>query len=115
MTKKPVPPAPLPMQAETDEDRILNMSLRPKRLEEFVGQAQLLENLGVAIQAARRRSEPMEHLLLAGPPGLGKTTIAHIVAAEIGAKITATSGPAIERAGDLIGILTNLGKGDVLF
>ena len=118
MTRRPASaaPTPPPMQApESDEDRILNLSLRPKRLKEFVGQVQLLENLRVAIQAARHRSEPMEHLLLAGPPGLGKTTVAHIVAAELGAKITATSGPAIERAGDLIGILTNLGEGDVLF
>jgi Holliday junction DNA helicase RuvB len=107
------PPA-LPVQ-ETDEDQILNLSLRPKRFEEFVGQRAVVENLGVAIQAARRRGEPLEHLLLAGPPGLGKTSIAHIVAHEMDSKITATSGPAIERAGDLIGILTNLGRGDILF
>jgi len=107
------PPTP-PIQ-EADEDQILNLSLRPKRLEEFVGQAAVVENLRVAMQAARRRNEPLEHLLLAGPPGLGKTSIAHIVAQEMGAKITATSGPAIERAGDLIGVLTNLGRGDVLF
>jgi Holliday junction DNA helicase RuvB len=114
MKKAAIPPLPLPA-VENDEDRILNLSLRPKRFEEFVGQARLLENLRVAIQASRRRNEPLEHLLLAGPPGLGKTTIAHIVANELDAKITATSGPAIERAGDLIGILTNVGEGDVFF
>jgi len=101
--------------SENDADQILNLSLRPKRFEEFVGQGRIVENLRVAIQAAKRRGEPLEHLLLGGPPGLGKTSIAHIVANEMGAKITATSGPAIERAGDLIGILTNLGEGDVLF
>ena len=110
--------SPLPVSfptVENDDDQILNLSLRPKRFDEFVGQTQVAENLRVAIQAATRRSEPLEHLLLAGPPGLGKTSIAHIVAHEMGAKITATSGPAIERAGDLIGILTNLEEGDIFF
>ena len=102
-------------QQETDEDRVLNLSLRPPTLDEFIGQPELVENLKVAIQAARKRSEPLEHLLLSGPQGLGKTTLAYIMAHEMGSKITATSGPAIERAGDLIGILTNLGEGDVLF
>ncbi len=114
------PPSPLPAAVEhpnqeTDEDQILNLSLRPKRFGDFVGQQAVAENLRVAIQATTRRGEPLEHLLLAGPPGLGKTSIAHIVAHEMGSKITATSGPAIERAGDLIGILTNLGRGDILF
>ncbi len=102
-------------QQETDEDRVMNLSLRPQKLEEFVGQPQLVENLKVAIQAAQQRHEPLEHLLFSGPQGLGKTTIAYIIAHEMGTKITATSGPAIERAGDLIGILTNLGEGDILF
>ena len=118
-TGKPSPskvPLPLPLAAmENDDDQILSLSLRPKRFEEFVGQTQIVENLRVAIQAAKRRGEALEHLLLAGPPGLGKTSIAHLVAHDMGAKITATSGPAITRAGDLIGILTNLEEGDVLF
>ena len=102
-------------QQETDEDRVLNLSLRPQRLGEFVGQPELVENLRVAIQAAQKRGEPLEHLLFSGPQGLGKTTLAYIIAHEMETKITSTSGPAIERAGDLIGILTNLGEGDVLF
>ena len=100
---------------ETDEEQILNLSLRPKQFEDFVGQAAVIENLRVAVQAAQRRGEPLEHLLFAGPPGLGKTSLAHIIAHEMNSKITATSGPAIERAGDLIGVLTNLGRGDILF
>ncbi len=102
-------------QQETDEDRVLNLSLRPQTLEEFVGQPELVENLKVALQAAQKRGEPLEHLLFSGPQGLGKTTLAYIISHEMETKITATSGPAIERAGDLIGILTNLGEGDILF
>ena len=108
-----IPPQRMP--AENDDDQVLSLSLRPNRFDEFVGQGQVVENLRVAIQAAARREETLEHLLLAGPPGLGKTSVAHIVAHEMGAKITATSGPAIGRAGDLIGILTNLEQGDILF
>jgi len=100
---------------ETDEDQILNISLRPSKVKEFIGQKDLIENLLVSIEAAKKREEPTEHILFSGPPGLGKTTLAHIVAHEMGTKITATSGPAIERAGDLIGVLTNLEKGDILF
>ncbi len=114
MKKIAAPPLPLPT-AENDDDQILNLSLRPKRFEEFIGQSRVVENLRVAIQAAKRRKEPVEHLLLAGPPGLGKTSLAHIVANEMGAKITTTSGPAIARPGDLVGTLTNLGAGDVFF
>ncbi len=93
----------------------MNLSLRPRRLSDFVGHKDMADNLKIAIQAAAQRKEPLEHVLLSGPPGLGKTTLAHIIAHEMGSKITSTSGPAIERAGDLIGILTNLEKGDVLF
>jgi holliday junction DNA helicase RuvB len=100
---------------ETDEDQILNISLRPSKLDEFIGQKDVVENLKVSLEAAKKRQEPMEHTLLSGPPGLGKTSLAHIISHEMGTKITATSGPAIERAGDLIGILTNLADGDILF
>ncbi len=101
--------------AEEDEDAVVNLSLRPSTINEFIGQRSTVDNLGVAIAAAKQRGESLEHLLLSGPPGLGKTTLAHIVATELGSKLTATSGPAIERAGDLIGILTNLEHGGVLF
>jgi len=102
-------------QQETEEDVVINISLRPKRLSEFIGHKEIADNLKISVQAAKQRKEPLEHLLLSGPPGLGKTSLAHIIAHEMNTKITATSGPAIERAGDLIGILTNLEKGDILF
>jgi len=102
-------------EQETEEDVVLNLSLRPRRLLEFVGQKDIVGNLKICLTAAKQRKEPLEHLLLSGPPGLGKTSLAHIIAHEMQAKITTTSGPAIERAGDLIGILTNLEKGDILF
>ncbi len=100
---------------ETEDDLIMNLSLRPKTLEDFIGQDAVKGSLDIGLQAAIKREEPVEHMLLSGPPGLGKTSLAHIVANERGAKITATSGPAIERAGDLIGIMTNLSEGDILF
>ncbi len=91
------------------------VTLRPRRLSEFVGQAQLKEHLGIMLEAARRRGQAADHLLLAGPPGLGKTSMAGIVAAEMDAGLRITSGPALLRAGDLAAILTNLAEGDVLF
>lgn len=90
-------------------------SLRPKKFSEYVGQEQIKDNLGIAIAAARKRKEPVDHVLLYGPPGLGKTTLAHVIAAETNSNIRVTSGPAIERAGDLASILTNLEEGDILF
>jgi len=97
------------------EERSYELAIRPKRLREFIGQDRLKANLAVFLEAARQRDEPLDHLLLYGPPGLGKTTLAHIVAVEMGAPIHVTSGPAIERPGDLVGILTNLDSGAVLF
>lgn len=100
---------------ENEEEQIVNLSLRPGNLEEFIGQRNTVTALKIAIEAAQKREEPLEHLLLSGPPGLGKTSLAYCVAKEMKAKLTSTSGPAIERAGDLVGVLTNLEKGDVLF
>ncbi len=102
-------------QQDTEDDIVFNISLRPAKLSEFVGQKEVVDNLLISIQAAKKRKEPLEHILLSGPPGLGKTTLAHIITREMSGKIVATSGPAIERAGDLIGILTNLSHGDILF
>ena len=96
-------------------DVSLEQSLRPRGFDEFVGQTRVKERLQIAVKAARQRGECLDHLLLSGPPGLGKTTLAHIIAHEMECRITVTSGPAIERAGDLAGLLTNLEEGDVLF
>jgi Holliday junction DNA helicase RuvB len=98
-----------------DTERTLDTSLRPRTLEEFVGQGELKEHLHIILEAARRRSQAVDHVLFAGPPGLGKTSLAGIIASEMEVAIHVTSGPAIERAGDLAAMLSQLGEGDVLF
>jgi Holliday junction DNA helicase RuvB len=96
-------------------DTTLDRTLRPRRLDEYVGQERIKENLRISIQAARMRGEPLDHILLYGPPGLGKTTLAYIIGLEMEVNVKVTSGPAIERAGDLAAVLTGLGKDDILF
>lgn len=99
----------------TEEERVLEISLRPRSLAEFVGQETLKQSLGVFMRAARQRGDSMEHVLLAGPPGLGKTSLAHIIARELGTNLKVTTGPALSKVADLAGILTSLQPRDVLF
>ncbi|HEY2030977.1 MAG TPA: Holliday junction branch migration DNA helicase RuvB [Myxococcales bacterium] len=101
--------------AALGDDARFDLTLRPRNFAEVVGQRALIDNLRIFVQAAKARKEPLDHVLFCGPPGLGKTSLAHVIAAELGAQIHVTSGPALERKGDLAGILTNLGDNDVLF
>ena len=108
MSERIISPAPL---AEEGDDP----SIRPDRLEEFVGQVQVKESLKIAIEAAQKRGEPIDHILFSGPPGLGKTTLAHIIAREMGSEIRSTTGPVLEKPGDIAALLTPLKEGDILF
>src|SRR6186713_59165 len=98
-----------------DDDAQYEAGLRPRMLADYIGQQRVRENLDVSIAAARQRGEPLDHVLLHGPPGLGKTTLAYVIGNEMGVAVRATSGPAIEKPGDLVGIVTNLAAGEVLF
>lgn len=106
---------PTQPESSAKEKIILDQTLRPTTWNEYVGQHNMKENLKILLTAAKQRSQPPEHILFYGPPGLGKTTLAHLIAKEIGAQMRVTSGPAIERVGDLAAIITNLGEGDILF
>lgn len=109
------PPADNEISAETLEEQNFDGSLRPRSLDDYIGQESIKQNLRIAIEAARQRGDVLDHLLFCGPPGLGKTSLAYIIAREMGVEIRATTGPVIERPGDLAAILTNLEEGDVLF
>ncbi|MBO3703738.1 MAG: AAA family ATPase, partial [Candidatus Accumulibacter sp.] len=102
-------------ESKSTQEEAIERALRPRRLADYVGQAKIREQLAIFIEAARRRHDTLDHVLLFGPPGLGKTTLAHIIAAEMGVNLRSTSGPVLERAGDLAAILTNLDAHDVLF
>src|SRR3989339_1843034 len=103
------------IESETPEDQVLFTSLRAKDWRDFFGQKEVKEAISVAISAAKKRKEPIEHILLYGPPGLGKTTLSHLIAKEMGSHIKITAGPALERSGDIAAILTNLEENDILF
>ncbi|MCC6316173.1 MAG: Holliday junction branch migration DNA helicase RuvB [Gemmatimonadaceae bacterium] len=109
MTREITTPAELP------EEGVVELSLRPQRLAEFIGQEKVKESLRIAVEAALARREPLDHTLFFGPPGLGKTTLGELIARELGVNIRTTSGPALEKSGDLVGMLTNLRQGDILF
>lgn len=121
MSSTPLPSSGKPVTIEDEveatsvEDRVLDQTLRPHRFEEYIGQENIKNNLHILLTAAKERNHPPEHLLFYGPPGLGKTTLAHLIAKETNAQMKVTSGPAIERVGDLASVLTNLSPGDILF
>ena len=102
-------------QQQAPDDKQVERALRPKALDDFSGQPRIAENLSIFIEAAKQRSEALDHVLLHGPPGLGKTTLSYIIAYELGANLKMSSGPVLEKPGDLAGLLTNLDEGDVLF
>lgn len=104
-----------PLLDASDNDKEFERTLRPTRISEFIGQKKVIQNLSVFIEAAQKRDEALDHVILSGPPGLGKTTLAHIIANEMGVQIKPTTGPVLEKPGDLAGMLTNLEEGDVLF
>jgi Holliday junction DNA helicase RuvB len=102
-------------ESSGDDEVRQNYALRPQRFAQYIGQESLIRKLKIAVQAARGRNEPVEHILLHGPPGLGKTTLAHVIANEVGAQLHVTNGPALTKGADLVGILSKLNTGDVLF
>src|SRR3954468_281468 len=102
-------------EAQVEDEAPTNYALRPQRFDQYIGQATLIRKLRIAVEAAVRRKEPVEHVLLHGPPGLGKTTLAHVIANEVGAAVHVTNGPALTKGADLNGILSRLERGDVLF